>query len=91
MKNLTSDLLDDKFCGLVKCDITCPKNMYVPLLPSRGDENSLIFNLIDKYQQVYASPELKYALEEGYVITRVYNTFSYAKRMFIQIICRVLL
>ena len=92
VKQLTSYLLNDRFCGLVKCDIVCPKNLYVPILPSKGDENRLLFNLIDKYQQVYASPELKYALEEGYIITKVYNTFSYEKKgRFIQRICRILL
>ena len=29
---------------------------------------------------MYASPELKYAIEEGYEITKVYNTFSYEKK-----------
>ena len=54
--------------------------MYVPLLPGRGEENKLIFNLTDKYQEVYASLELKYAPEEGYVITKVYNAFGHEKR-----------
>ena len=76
---MTSDLLNDRFWGLVKCDITCPKVLYVPSLPSKGEDNRLLFNLIDKYQQVYASLELKYALEKGYVITKFYNTFSYEK------------
>ena len=43
-------------------------------------EMRIDYYLIDKYQQVYASLELKYALEEGYIITKVYNTFSYEKR-----------
>ena len=81
IKQLTFDLLNDKFCGLIKCDIICPKELYVPVLPSKeGKDSRLLFNLIDKYQQMYASPELKYALEEGYQITKKYNTFSYAKK-----------
>ena len=81
IRQLTSDLLNDKFCGLVKCDIKCPKHVYVPVLPSKeGKDSRLLFNLIDKHQQVYASPELKYAIEEGYEITKVYNTFSYEKK-----------
>ena len=57
------------------------KNVYVPVLPSKeGKDSRLLFNLIGKHQQVYASPELKYAIEEGYEITKVYNTFSYGKK-----------
>ena len=80
MKQRTSDLLNDKFCGLVKCDITCPKDLYVPILPSKGDGTRLLFDLVDKHQQVYPSPELKYALEEGYTITKVYNYYSYQQK-----------
>ena len=72
--------MNDKFCGLVKCDIACPKDLYIPILPSKGGEGRLLFDLVDKHQNVYASPELKYALEEGYTITKVYNTYSYQQK-----------
>ena len=72
--------MNDKFCGLVKCDIECPKDMYVPILPSKNDRNSLVFDLLDKSRQTFASPELKYAIEEGYKITKIYNVYSYEGR-----------
>jgi hypothetical protein len=74
---LTTALLNGSFCGLVKCDVECPKDLYVPLLPSKNDRKSLIFDLADKVNQTYASPELSYALENGYKITKLYNTYSY--------------
>jgi hypothetical protein len=30
-ESLTAAILNGKFCGLVKCDITCPKGDYVPV------------------------------------------------------------
>ena len=57
------------------------KTVYGPILPSKeGKCSRLLFNLIDKHQQVYASPELKYAIEEGYDISKIYDTFSYEKK-----------
>ena len=79
-QQLTIELLNGTFCGLVKCDLRCPKDMYIPTMPSKGPESRLLFDLLDKHRQEYASPELKFALEEGYEITKVYNTHSYAEK-----------
>ena len=48
IKQLTKEHLKDKFCGLVKCGIACPKDLYTPILPSKGDEYRLLFDLVDK-------------------------------------------
>jgi hypothetical protein len=68
---LTEALLNGTFCGLVKCDVECPKDLYVPILPTKNERKSLVFDLADKVNQTYASPELIYALENGYKITRI--------------------
>ena len=54
------------------------ERVILPTLPS-NDGSRLIFDLFDKTQKTFASPELKYALEQGYKITKLYNSFSYIK------------
>ena len=49
-EQLTYDILNDKFIGLIKCDVECPKGLFLPTLPS-SDGSRLIFDLIDKKTQ----------------------------------------
>jgi hypothetical protein len=77
VEEVTKRVLSGSLCGLVKCDIVCPKGLYVPILPSKTEKGSLVFNLLDKYEQVDATPELQLALQNGYIITKVYNCHAY--------------
>ena len=77
-QQLTNEILNGNFIGLVKCNIECPKNTFIHVLPS-DDTNKLMFDLLDKTRKVYATPELKYALENGYKITHLYNCYCYKK------------
>ena len=44
IEQLTKDILNDNFIGLVKCDIWCPKDIYVPVLPTNDrDTGRFIF------------------------------------------------
>ncbi len=64
--NLEKYFLQGEFTGLVKCDVERPKNMFRAVLPTKGENGRLVFNLYPKIKEVYASPELKLALEKGY-------------------------
>ena len=75
-----SDLINiindtDKYC-LVECDVTCPKNLYIPVLVNKVN-NKLMSTLYDKERIVYSSPELRLALKKGYVITKIYKMHMY--------------
>lgn len=72
-----TEYLNNKF-GYVECDISCPKNLHIPLLPEKKD-GKLIFDLVDKKKAVYTSIELKRALEVGYKITHIYKTLCFNK------------
>lgn len=76
-----ADLIDlinneNKYC-LVECDITCPKNLYIPVLVNRVNRK-LMSTLYDKERIVYTSPELRIALKKGYKITKIYKLHMYA-------------
>lgn len=64
--------------GYIQCDITCPQNLHVPLLPEKRN-NKLMFDLIDKTKKVYSSVELKKAIEVGYIITKIHRSLSFEK------------
>ena len=65
--------------GFIKVDVTCPKNILIPVLYSRrnADGGRLVFDLRDKVAQTYFTEELNLALEEGYVVTRIHERLHY--------------
>lgn len=72
--------LTDPGLGIWEVDIQPPEQLYVPLLHSKvdvGGSVKLFFDLRAKKKQQYTTPELKKALEVGYVITRVYTKFHW--------------
>ena len=77
---MTLDDLDDirsgKFVGLLKVDITPPKDLYVPVLPDNSN-GKLMFHLNPMVSKTWSSIELKKALEKGYEITRIYSAYKY--------------
>ena len=78
VKTIPEDILSGKFFGLVKCDITPPKNLYLPVLP-RNENHKLLFSLDELKGKTFASVELKRALEVGYKITKIYSALQYKK------------
>ena len=71
-KPTVDEIMDDSFIGVVKCDVAPPTDLYIPVLPSRvktADESErLTFDLNPK-TSVWASCEIKMAVERGYKIT----------------------
>ena len=57
--------------------MTPPKDLYVPVLPQSVD-GKLLFHLNDM-TGTWFSHELKYALERGYVITKMHAALKYDK------------
>lgn len=77
--NITvDDIVNDKFIGLVKCDITPPKDLYVPVLPDK-DDVKLLFHLNPMKEKTWAPVELKMALEKGYKITKIHSALAYKR------------
>ena len=64
--------------GFVECDIECPKDLYLPVLPEKK-EGKLVFDLEDKIKAVYTSIELNEAVKMGYKITKVYQALKFEK------------
>ena len=69
------DIINGDFFGIVKCTVTPPTNLYVPVLPENKD-NKLIFDLKRK-QGTWTSIEVKKAIEMGYVIDEIHGGFKY--------------
>ena len=72
------DILSGKFCGVIKVDITPPKDLYIPVLPDNSN-GKLLFHLNPLIGKTYASVELNRALEKGYKITKIYSALEYKK------------
>lgn len=68
-----------RFLGYFEVDVICPPNLLIPLLP-RKQAGNLIFSLEPIERGVFASPELRLALELGYVVTNVYNSILWPDR-----------
>ena len=63
-------LLNKEYLGFFDIDITPPKNLYHPVLPTKGEK--LIFDLIEK-RGIWCSNEVYVALDMGYKITKIYE------------------
>ena len=61
--NLVHRIRNGSFCGIVKVDITPPRDLYVPVLPDNSN-GKLLFHLNPLIAKTYASVELKLALEK---------------------------
>ena len=75
-EKLISLIESGDFSGVVKVDITPPKDLYVPVLPDNSD-GKLLFHLNPLVAKTYASVELKRALEKGYIINKIYAAYEY--------------
>ena len=66
-------ILNDKFVGVVKCDVIPPKKLYIPILPDNSN-GKLLFHLNEMKNKTCSSVELKYVLQNGYKI-KIHSAF----------------
>jgi DNA polymerase type B, organellar and viral len=57
----------NNFFGFLRCNITSPKNIYIPVLPYR-DENSKVYYPTGSWKGVYFIHELLLAIKHNYII-----------------------
>ena len=69
------EILDESFIGVVKCDVTPPTNLYIPVLPENS-KGKLLFH-VNPMSGTWCSVELKKAIEKGYKITKIHAGFKY--------------
>ena len=73
------DIKYNRFIGIVKCDIECPKHLELAVLPSKNEiAKRLMFDLFDK-KKVYSTIELQLAIEMGYTIMKIYSAYSWRR------------
>ena len=70
-----AEILDERFIGIVKCEVTPPTNLHIPVLPQTKD-SKLLFHL-NLMSGTWCSCELKRAIELGYVIDKLHSGFKY--------------
>jgi hypothetical protein len=65
--------------GFVKCCVTCPTDLYHPVLPSRaeGGKGKLTFDLVSPKTGTWTSVEVNKAVQMGYVVEKVFETWHY--------------
>lgn len=68
----------DNFFGIICCDVTPPKNLYHPVLPTYDAVNKkCLFSLEPIVRQVFTSVELNVARRSGYKVTKIYRADRY--------------
>jgi hypothetical protein len=77
IKNVTPDKLH-KYFGFVKCDITPPDDLYLPILPEKKN-GKLMFDLTPKVAGTWTIKEVLLAMKYGYVVTKIYDVLHYEK------------
>ena len=73
-----NDIISGKFFGLVKVDISPPKDLYIPVLPDNS-QKKLLFHLNYMEEKTFTSVELQLALKLGYEIKKIYSALEYKK------------
>lgn len=68
-----------QFFGYVVCDITPPKDLYVPLLGGKSESGKFCFGLEKMPKATVPTPELHKAVDLGYKIDRVYKVYHFKK------------
>lgn len=72
---VTPDTLHNYF-GFVKCDITCPPDLHIPVLPEKKD-GKLMFDLTDKIGGQWTVMEVLFAMSLGYRVTKIYSVLHF--------------
>lgn len=67
-----------EYFGFIKCKMTPPKNLYLPLLPSKRN-NKLMFDLYPKIG-TWTSIEIQKAVELGYRIDKIYSIVHFPEK-----------
>jgi hypothetical protein len=65
----------DGNCAIIKCNITCPKNLYHPVLPEKLD-GKLTFHL-NITSGTWPSCELEMAISKGYTINSIVGSLCF--------------
>ncbi|CAM9787272.1 unnamed protein product [Heterosigma akashiwo] len=66
----------ESFLGVAKIKIRSPASMHLPFLPTRSEDNKVLFAL-GTFVGTYTSVEIKKALELGYVVLDTYEQWHY--------------
>ena len=69
------EISNGSFIGVVKCTVTPPTDLYIPVLPQSA-ESKLLFHL-KPMTGTWCSVELKKAIEKGYIINCIHSAFKY--------------
>jgi hypothetical protein len=76
---ITSNFKDLKeYFGIVKCRVTCPQNLFLPVLPERK-RGKLLFDLTPKIG-TWVIEEVLLAIEQGYVIEEIYEIWHWEEK-----------
>lgn len=67
--------------AIVTVDLTCPKQLSMPILPAKDKTGNIQWDLTDKTHQAYSIDELLEAIVLGYRVTRVHQAIVFEKRL----------
>lgn len=70
-------LYHEKYFGVVHCEVICPTECFIPLLPVRNKEGRLIFDLVSPKQGSWTTVDLYFALSHGYMLVRVFEVHHF--------------
>lgn len=67
----------DALFGFVYCTVTCPTDLYHPVLPEKKSDGKLVFDLRSPKTGTWTTAELQLAVEKGYKIDQMYEAWHY--------------
>lgn len=68
---------------MIKVDLICPKNLYIPFIMSRNEKGRNVQNLEDKVGQWITGAEIIEAIILGYQVTKVYCYYVWSKQEYL--------
>jgi hypothetical protein len=71
-----SDIANNEFIGVVRCDVIPPKGLKIPVLPDNSGSGRLLIHL-KPMTGTWTIVELRMALKKGYKITKIYAAIGY--------------
>jgi len=76
---ITSDFKEiSAYFGIIKCRVTCPQDLFLPVLPERKN-GKLMFDLTPKIG-TWVIEEILLALEHGYVVEEIYEIWHWEEK-----------
>ena len=77
LKTITENFGDIKqYKGFIDCEIVPPKDLYFPVLPTKGEK--LVFDL-NKKRGIWTTQEVNKAVEKGYIIKKIHSIKYYER------------